>query len=852
MDQYHEERAALRSLAERALAALIALPPGGPQRQRAEARARAAARLLHAAAQRHPSLALAGSYAAGKTLLLCLLTRLPGLLAVSKVQTTGNLTVLRLHPAPPGGAPGLGAVSVSYLSAEAVADLAGFVLDGIVDSVRRRGLGYDVSALDGHRPVDLADPARSDWAPVEAFCRQVWHSDNIELRQWGHELLQLRDALAVGAHLLPRTPLGPPVAISAGLLRAAVEIGDSRSLPREVPPPRPVLPLPPDAALDAAGLRDTFPLIRQITLDVRLPQDVWDLGGLTVELADFPGLDSGSRRDRFLVERELPRASAVLIVLQAERAANDHVAAFHSMLEQGRFLRTGLADSVLVAANRFDLVPLPHPVPATVAEYAASPVHETFAALHRTAGLLTRHRHDRVALTSALAATAVRKQAPWGETSAADQRRAAENLDAWDAVRRQLALGDPHHPVTAALGRYCEDGGVDGLRTLIGTHMRGDGLRVWQGELRAAARALHTALADVARLVAPAATAPTAAPEERAALTALRTALRAAATDLGHRLDALPLLAQTRTGAGSTLEEELLDRAAREVHRAEIWTDTLRHAAGGRIVVGSAGQQAAPGPYGGWDGEDDDGWDGPAGAVAEPPRPALTTEDVRGLYDDAVATLDTATRELLDEALTAWGRAAHIPGGALARAAERFAADRRLLAARFAAVEPPASAEHRLRLISRLVDPGLAADRMARIAARPPGAAQQPRYPLAPAQALPWHPVLAPRLAAQTAEELVRTDLERLLRLRRDLVRGLHHDACRRLHGLLAALTADLTRRLAQIEAVLPSAAELDRMTSAHGPAGPGAGGPDPAADLAALLDDPSWPAPGPEEEDPR
>ena len=117
-----------------------------------------------------------------------------------------------------------------------VADLAAYVLEGIVGTVRRRGLDHPVDALDGCRPVDLADPARSDWSAVEEFCRRVWYSDNIELRQWGYELLQLRDALAAGAHLLPRTPIGPPVAITAELLRDAVEIGGSRALPADPPP----------------------------------------------------------------------------------------------------------------------------------------------------------------------------------------------------------------------------------------------------------------------------------------------------------------------------------------------------------------------------------------------------------------------------------------------------------------------------------------------------------------------------------------------------------------------------------------------------------------------------------------
>ncbi|MER8185119.1 hypothetical protein [Kitasatospora sp. NPDC094015] len=857
MDQYHQERDELRRLAERALTALTAVPPGGPGQRRAADRARAAARLLHAAAQRHPSLALAGGYAAGKTLLICLLTGLPGLLAVSRVQTTGNLTALRLHPAPAGGEPALGTASVSYLPAEAVADLARFVLDGIVDVVRRRGLGYDITGLVDHQPVNLAEPARSDWSRVEEFCRRIWHSDNIELRHWGHELLQLRDALAVGAELLPRTHLGPPVAISTDLLRAATEIGDSRALPAQVPPARPVLPVTPDTGLDAAALRATFPLIRQIAIDVRLPTDVWDFGGRTVELLDFPGLDSGSLRDRFLVERELPRASAVLIVLQADRAVNDHVSAFHSMLEQGRFLRSGLADSVLVAANRFDLVPVPDPVPDTVADYAASPVHETFAALHRTAGLLTRGRHDRVALTSALAATAVRGQAPWGETSAAEQRRAADGRAGWQRVRQHLAATDPHHPVTAALGAYCADGGLVGLRALIADHMGGAGLRIWRAELRAAARALRAALGEVALGTAPRAAAPSAAPAEQAALTELRAALRAATTDLGHRLETLPLLAQLPAADGTTLEQALLDAAAREVHGWEIWLDTLRHGSTGRIRIEaqdtSVDHWATPGP-GDLEDEGDDDWDdwrGPTRDTGPGRRPALTTQDFHEQYLASLTTLDDATGTLLTAALKEWGLGSHATGTPLARAAELFAAGRSLLAARLAVLDPPALVTHRVRMLGQLVDPGLAAARLDKVAARRPATAEPVHYPLAAAQALPWHPALAPRLADQAAEDLVRTDLERLLRLRRDLVRGLHHDACRRLHARLAALTADLLRGLKAIEAGLPTGGELERMLHAAGPAGPAAD-PDPAADLHTLLDDPSWPDPGTEDEDPR
>ncbi|MEV4558693.1 hypothetical protein AB0K51_17110 [Kitasatospora sp. NPDC049285] len=822
MDQDSREQAALRALANRVLTALGKLPPGGPERARAVAEARQAAIELHTVAQRNPSLAFAGCYSAGKSLLLCVLTGLPDLLAVSKVPTTGNITALRVHPAPPGTPPRVGEIRVGYLSPRDVAGLARHILDRIGTVVAKPGHDADLAKLARHQPVDPANPAAPDWAPTELLCARLWAGGNIELRSWAAELLELRDALAQGVHLLRASEQSPAVVIAPELLKDALRLGLEQALPPAPPPAWTGIPIG-GGQLDAAALHATFPLIREVTVDVELPTDRWDLGGRTVELLDFPGLDTGTCRDAYLSELELPRATSVLVTVEADHPKSEHLLAFRTLLEQGRHHSAGLADSVLVAANMFDLMPVPQPLPGTIEEWADSTVHKTFRTLYHVIGKVTGGRLDRAALTSALAATRMLGFPAGSEVGPEQQAAALRALTAWHPVADGLLAGDPQHPLTRALDQLRTDAGVAHLRRMVADHLTGPGLAVWRQERKAAAAKLRTAFRRVVMLTEPAVPPPPSSPQDQARLRALRSALASAASDLRHRVDQLSTFAQQPLADGISLEDRLLDQAAQEVHGWRAWRDTLTAADKGWIRVDAA-------------------------RLAAGLRPAIATDDFHAPYLETRQVLREHTRKALVGALAEWTAAAYAPAHPLGRLLDRYPADRQALLARLAATHSLTAAEDRLKRLDQLVDTGLVA---AQLPAEQPAPAPQfepegdPAFPLPYGHALAWHPDR--KLAGVTRGFLYsHTDVERLYRLRRDLVRGTHHEACLLLHGLLTAVAAGLRARLAEIESALPSYGEIARVPTppATDP------GPDPSAPLKELLDDPDWPTDGTQDKD--
>ncbi|WP_214111019.1 dynamin family protein [Acrocarpospora catenulata] len=850
-----------RELAERANAALsavrAAVPAAGRTRQRvtelttAIDEAAGHARRLHGATFRNPSVAVAGTNTSGKSLLLNLLAGIPGLLAVSSGHTTGNIAVLRLHPAPPGSeSPRQTAAGVSYMSAPMVAELARRLRDAIVETVEKNRLPYRVDRLKAVTLVDPDDPGGGDWAPVREFCTQVWNGDNARLPGLAYELLRLGEAVKAGAALLPRAGAGAPVTISGEALDAAIRIGEDRRLPPVVPPPSGALPIDPAHPLDAEALRATFPLIHQITIDLAVPATLWPLEGLTVDLVDFPGLGSGSVRDSFLTEEEIANATIVLIVLKGDLAKNSHITGFHTLLQRDRYLKGELRNSVLVAANRFDQIAPARPAPASFAEYGHSMVHEKFAMVYEMAQLLTHDRLDRVAFTSALAGAAVAGLPPWGETTAQEMAHATESLDDWRTLWLEMLERDPHHPLNEALRAYTHDGGITGLRRLVVRQLLGDGLRIWSGELRAMALRLLEGLTKVAVLAEREPRMDPAQEAERVALAGLRTALVDGAHDLLKRLDSLALVLRPATDPRSAdpdgLGYRLLDAAARSVGQWPEWSRLVHLGKDGVVLLDEESEDDPFDPFPGL---------GEADFPAASTPAAVSTADFVEPYLDSHQEVIESGLDLLRGALVEWGGRAYADGTPLGRAKADLAAHRALLTRRLPALGDRALIVRRTALLDSLANPMLAADTLETVLRRSPVTGGEPRFPLARDQALPWHPELVDRMRKLHPTMISRrTDIEQVARLRRDLVLALYHEVSQLLQERLTTVVGGLRRGIKTIQDAIPTNSDLSRMATGT-PAGPAtgvrAGEADALTALRDLINDPNWPT-GTDEEDQR
>ncbi len=114
--------------------------------------------------------------------------------------------------------------------------------------------------------------------------------------------------------------------------------------------------------LTAEQLRDGFPLIRLVTVDVTVSREIWDLCGLTgangFTLMDFPGLGSEASgvRDLYLCLRELEQIQTILIVLNGKRSGGSEGSRLYDLLQAHR-PGQDIRDMILVAVGRFDELP---------------------------------------------------------------------------------------------------------------------------------------------------------------------------------------------------------------------------------------------------------------------------------------------------------------------------------------------------------------------------------------------------------------------------------------------------------------------------------------------------------------
>lgn len=498
-----DPRARSRRFAEQTLAALPAISPRNTQDAADLEEIRDLAERLYEETGRLPTVAFAGVLDAGKSLLLNQLCELPTMLAVSNAPAAATLTVLQVRPGAPGTPPAIRWAEMACPSRRQVADRAAQLVSALVLLVDSARQPYDVSKLRGWRPVDPARPRAIDWARVDDLATQCW-ATNPGMRHACFELMTFLNAVLAGWRLLaPEPPGGSPTTVTeadAGacvpldphLLQAAVA---TRPLhpPAQPPTRRTLPPVPVGAPLDATTLTAVLPLVSRVTLHLSLPVDRWPLPG-AFRLIDIPGLDAGSVQDEILAEAHLRQASTIVTVLPAQRPRSEAVARLISMLDRDRKSRNGVRVSVLVAANRFDEMPMPAAVERGTADLLDPTNAPSFAELRQVTRNLTDSATSRPVLTSALAHAAQSGTAPWVEVDTDDLRRAVAGTRRWKQVARNVQAHNPQDELADALYAVSADAGIERLRTTIVEHMLGTGADVARTEIESRHRQLRQCL----------------------------------------------------------------------------------------------------------------------------------------------------------------------------------------------------------------------------------------------------------------------------------------------------------------------------------------------------------------------
>ncbi|MGH3751594.1 MAG: hypothetical protein ACRDRP_02685 [Pseudonocardiaceae bacterium] len=765
------------------------------------------ARELHDRAGHRISIGVVGEFATGKSLLLSVLIGDPGLLSVSNVPTTGNVTAIRLNPVPAGGVPGPVARSVSYLSAPAVAEMVGYLLDRIVRLVVDNELPYPVGQLRDHEPL------REGWSRFDHFGRTVWpdRALNARIRSGVAELARIRDALVVGRDLLPERMPGAALPLDSSTTKAAVEIGRRRQLPKDFPELEPGFPARPDSALDAELLLRTQPLIHRVTLDVDVPADQWDLHDLPaqtgVELLDFPGLNSaGGGRDRFLALRELRWITGLLVAVAADHPETDEVLEFATFLERARASREQLTRSILVTATKFDAMP--------VAEGDLQGWSDDFASVHRITDLLTGDQPALTTYTSAVAALAQRGLPHPAAVPDVDRAALAAGRSHWGRVADALDRSPVADPATvSALRDYAHDGGLDRLRRSLATHVVQHGLVVHRTEMRAVEDRIREQLSALQRSISPLpGGGETTARTAVARLTAeLSAAVQTVRTELGA-LRHIGLLRLPGGGHVATahVATALCDSVAADVHAWDEWPRLIR-SAGPDFCIPQArrattgGRQPSPFPDAGNGGLDDDDLFGPGrfDADASDDRVPDTTTVLLEPFERSLHHACAEVDRLLTGSVQHWVAQAVRAAGPLAD----LMADEEVTTL-LVAETPGGQQQGRTRLayLKHLTTFGFVTSRLTKVLAELPEPEPTSMFPLKVDRALPWH------AEAGGTEDFLRHQSV-VFRMRRDIVRTITEYAQRRTAAALLDLTDRLAENLARIEGAIPSRTRRGRDT---------------------------------------
>ncbi|WP_172382598.1 dynamin family protein [Streptomyces sp. MNP-20] len=461
------------------------------------------------------SIGIVGEFSAGKSLLIEALLGMPGLLSVSHVPTTGNVTAIRVDQSgddEPG--PTLQERSVVYCTAPETAELMAHLHRRIGELAGLEGLGE--RELDALR---AARPGAEGWQPLVDWCHRHGRSaQGSKMAAVAAETLRLHDAYEEGAPLLGRR-----YDLSDAQAKRAMSLPDAPADPgggwdrRDAVAPGGRIP---DDVLTAC-----VPLIRKIELRVRVPRAVWDLadvGALT--LLDFPGLNSqmSGERDRFLSRRELRDIHTVLVLMNAQRGPVGSEQDFFDMLREptadGRERRSDeeLRESILVAGGRFDQLPVDDPAglraalldsPERLTERRLRGQPDTAmldTIVEAAQSLLPAGQHKQLILVSPMVGlAALRASGALGGEGAGGARARVREADGgagqpaltglWARVADRLEADAPGSRLIRALREYAHDGGLRLLRGELTGHAREHGGTLKAGAVRRRATAVDRA-----------------------------------------------------------------------------------------------------------------------------------------------------------------------------------------------------------------------------------------------------------------------------------------------------------------------------------------------------------------------
>ena len=731
------------------------IPAGAPWRPQLDAIAAAAATVEEAAAA-PVKVGVLGEFSAGKTLLVGSLIGYADGLPVSELPTTGNLTALNFTLVEELVPTTVGPYRIEFLDHAGVAAC----LDFMLKQARKRAKQADlpVGLQDNLGDIAATDPAAA--SKLDEWSRKAWTATtNPSLRYLIRELVGFVRAYAkCGSGLCESADAFEVEADAArnGLTLKADKESIQGMAFTDLPAPAHAVATRP-ITLTSDLIRDGFPLIRKVSVDVTVSRQMWDFAALTganrFVLMDFPGLgaESSGVRDLYLCLGELAEIQTILIVLNGRQPGGNEGTHLYNLLQEHR-PGQDIRDMILVAVGRFDQLPIqneggeaklralagpaaapapkkaaPPPLvggfvggdddeddapPPPVAKVGTGPLTDAEilkevpilgTCVAGAESLVPHGRKDRVVFASPmlhfrhLADKAVDFAVGSPEFLAGNRDamdRSAGVAKLWGAVAGRLPAGS-NAGLRRWLDDFATDGGIGRLRALVQSHVQMHGLEQRFRDVTVDVEKLKTAVREL-RTALPAAAGPDARTDEdklQAAEKQLK-ALGEVYQGLAHKLGKEgPRFTVTRDDVTSPLDDLLQEEIVFQVFDWPEWDTLFQCSRDGYIVARKADD-------GGFqrDPDDDDEEDG--GGSAFP----TSSEDFYPAFERTVAALDEFTRKLVEDGVGEW-LAQLNPPTAAARVTVGPSLDRKTLGKEVSALRLGVATENFALIMRAAVDP---------------------------------------------------------------------------------------------------------------------------------------------------
>jgi hypothetical protein len=688
-----------------------------------------------------------GEFSAGKTLLLGSLIGYADALPVKEIATTGNVTALRFTPVDGIATTRVGPYTIEFLNHQEFEDCLAFLLKQAGIRAKAAELNEELrEKLVAIKGSDTAAPSK-----VDEWAKSAWTAtSNPALKYSIRELVRfVRAYMRCGAGLCgSEEPFEVPVDVAVnGLQLEAIHDNIQSMMFSDIPSPKCSISTRP-TVLTAEQIRDAFPLIRLVTVDVQLATGLWNFSGLGADrfiLMDFPGLgaDSSGVRDLYLCLRELEKIQTVLILLNGRKPGGDQGLKIYNLLQEHR-PGQDIRDMVLVGIGRFDQLPLGAEGETKLRELAAvsqQPIRprsrfgddedeeaETKpvsagpltdkdvrqalpilnSAIAGAEALVPPGRTDRIVFLSPLLHLKMLEDRNVGlqvgsEAFMANARQEVENAVAlaplWRSLSERLKGTKPETATKSVLAKwladYAEDGGISRLRGLILSHVQGAGF----------AQLLRDTLQDFERLKTAQQQFRDSLPSSAAGwhdsrtvddkIAAAERALAQLAEFYQNQIQQLknhPKFSLTIQDNPITLEELLLEEVAFHVNEWPLWDTLFQNVKAGKIVEPTV--RKGRNMFGHDDDEDE------SDTQAFPTR----AEDFYPAFEETINHLNQFVRHLIDRGVAEFIQKLSAPAEAL-RLIMGTSLDRKTLAKEVRALNLGAKATDLVGALRAAVNP---------------------------------------------------------------------------------------------------------------------------------------------------